>query len=474
MEPKQRRIYFNNCDPDAPIEPGDPRFVDLDSFNEKDQSVRGQFWVADLASNFRDSDRARCELFTGLPGSGKSTLLRHLARELEAPTTQGEPSFLTVQVRAEQWIDPAAPVEVTDIHLAILYETERTILAREGKSSDLTAIDGNFTRLWNWLNNTDVTLKTIDASLGGELAAPGAGKVNANAKAVLELRTNPTLRQQIRELAKDRLHSFLVKVWDSHSELFERAKKLGFNGVVVIVDSLEKLRGIQSNFDEVLGSAEKLFAQGAPYLGLSNRDRGSDAALVHVLYTVPPALAMRRAIHDLRFLPMIKLRSKDGHEHELGYRAALELIEKRVPREALDEVFGPEHREARCRAMIRWSGGYPRDIIRVLRSCVKQTVVVHEPLFERLIADASDAYRKVLTVEAFPWLAEVATNKDLARREDASHQALVDRALSDNIVLRYINGGDWFDVHPAITGMERFKEACAKLSAHRDDTASER
>jgi hypothetical protein len=474
MELKQRRVYFNNCDPDASIEPDDPRFVDLDSFNDKDESVRGQFWVADLASDFRNSDKARCELFTGLPGSGKSTLLRSLARELEAPTTPGEPSFLTVRVKAEQWIDPAAPIEATDLHLAILYEAEKALIEREGGDTDLTAIDGNFTRLWNWINNTDVTLKGIDATFGAELSIPATGKLSASAKTALELRTDPTLRQAIRDLVKNRLHTFLVQVWNAHHDLYTRAKKLGFSGVVVIVDSLEKLRGIQSNFKEVLDSAETLFGNGAAHVWLANRERGADAALVHVLYTVPPALTLRTAMHELRFLPMIKLRAKDGAEHALGYRAALELIEKRVPRDALDEVFGADQREARCRAMIRWSGGYPRDIVRVLRACVKQTVVVRDALFDRIIADVSDAYRRIITVDAFPWLAEVAKHKDLSQRDEPAHRELVGRALSDNLVLRYMNGGDWFDVHPAIAEMPRFIEACAKLAEKPDATLGQR
>lgn len=472
MTPAERRKYFNLCDPDAPVEPDDARFVDIDAFNENDEPVRGNVWVRDLAEDFRSSDKARCELFTGLPGSGKSTVLQQLAAELSSPTTAGEPKFLCVHVKAEQWIDPGVPVDVPDLQLAILYETERQVRGAEGKSAADIDDEGIFARLWHWLNTTEIEVRSLEVGAVAEAGNPSVGKVGASAKSAIELRSSPSLRDKIRKLAADRLQTFLVEVWNAHEALWQRAKKLGYAGTVVIVDSLEKLRGITSNFDDVLMSAEKIFSQGAPYLFLANKERGADAALVHVLYTVPPALTLRRAMHGLRFLPMIKLRSRDGAPHELGIRAATELIERRVPRAALDQVFGADQRALRCREIVQWSGGYPRDIVRVLQQCVKQTVPVNEALFRRILSLQAEGYRSTLTAELFPWLAEVSIAHDLALGEDNAKRELVDRALSDNLVLRYTNDRDWFDVHPAITSEPRFVAARAKLVEARDAPAN--
>ncbi len=467
LTPDETRRYFRQCDPDSPLDPSDERFVDIDAYNANDEPVRGQVWVRDLAEDFRNSDKARCELFTGLPGSGKSTVLRQLAAELAKPAA-GEPKFFTVNVRAEEWIDPAAPVDVPDLQLAILYETEKQLRIEEGESAEYIADEGIFARLWHWLNTTEVEFRSLEISAVAEANVPAVGKVSGSAKSLMDLRSSPSLRAQIRELAQNRLHTFLVHVWSAHEELWQRAKKLGFAGVVVMVDSLEKLRGIQSNFEDVLISAEKIFSQGAPYLTLSNKERGPDAALVHVLYTVPPALTLRRAMHELRFLPMIKLRSRDGADYELGIRAAIELIERRVPRDALDQLFGADQREARCRAIVKWSGGYPRDIVRVLRQCVKQTEPINEARFRRILSMQSEGYRSALTVDLYPWLAEVSITHDLALRDDNEHRELVDRALSDNLVLRYTNDRDWFDVHPALASEPRFVSARAKFITARD------
>jgi GTPase SAR1 family protein len=453
MTPEARRKYFNLCDPDAPLDPDDGRAVDIDEFGADQSPVRGGPWVDELIQDLTLSNTPRCDLLTGLPGSGKSTLLRRLKRELER-SEKGAPNFLCVLVNAEQWVDPSAPIDAPDVLLAIVFEVERAVLVAEGASPDGAAQDGAVSRLWDWLSNTDATLKQFDASLGADVAIPEFAKLSTGAKAVVELKTNPTLRQQVRRAVEERMYTFLQKVREYLKELHRRARKTGREGIVVVVDSLEKLRGIASNFDSVLESAEKLFTQGAPYLHLADPALGAEAPRIHALYTVPPALVLRRAIHDLRFLPMIKLRDrKTDALYDPGYKAARELIRRRVPDNILADVFGATVLEARCQELIRWSGGYPREIVRMLRECVKQSATVDERLFRRLLTTASDTYRRTVTADALPWLARVKRFRGLEQSEDAKHRLLIARALSDNLVLRYKNDEEWFDVHPALAEM---------------------
>ncbi len=452
MTPEARRKYFNLCDPDAPLEPDDERVVDIDQFGTDQGPVRGFAWVDELIQDLTLSNTARCDLLTGLPGSGKSTLLRQLKRELEKKG-KDDPNFLCVLVNAERWVDPSAPIDVPDVLLAIVLEVERAVLKSEDHDPDQAGQEGAVARIWNWLTNTDVTLKQVDMSLGAEAAIPELAKLSTGAKAVVELKTNPTLRQQVRHAVKEQMYTFLQQVREFLKELHRRAVARGYKGIVVIVDSLEKLRGIASNFDAVLESAEKLFTQGAPYLHLADTSLGDEAPKIHALYTVPPALVLRRAI-DIRFLPMIKLRDRQTDAlYEPGYKAARELIRRRVPDSILADVFGAPAVELRCRELIRWSGGYPREIVRLLRECVKQSQTVDERLFRRLLSTASDTYRRTVTEDALPWLARVTKFRGLQQTEDAKHRLLIARALSDNLVLRYKNDEEWFDVHPALAEM---------------------
>lgn len=460
MTPEARRKYFNLCDPDAPVDPDDPRASDIDLFNGIDESpVRGVVWVDELVQDLTLSDLPRCDLFTGLPGSGKSTLLRRLKRELEQEQGGASKPFLCVLVNAERWLDAASPVDIADILLAIVYEVERAVLALEGDAAEKADHDGALSRLWEWLKGTDVVLKGFDANAAAEASVPEVAKVSAGVKAIVELKSNPTLRTRVRDAVANRTYAFLALVRSYLAELVRRTRARGREGVVVIVDSLEKLRGVSSNFEDVLNSAERIFAQGAPHLRLADPTLGADAPRIHVIYTVPPALALRRAIHELRFLPMIKLRDREGHEYGPGYKAARDIIDRRIPNAALCDLFGAPNVEARCKELISWSGGYPRDIVRLLRECVKQTAAIDDRLFARLLANASEAYRRTVTVESLAWLAEVALYRNLRQQDTPEHRQLIDRALSDNLVLRYRNNEEWFDLHPALLSMPGLEEA---------------
>jgi hypothetical protein len=218
----------------------------------------------------------------------------------------------------------------------------------------------------------------------------------------------------------------------------------------VIFDSLEKLRGISTNWNEVLESAERIFATGGTYLRLP----------VHVLYTIPPALVTRR-FEQVQFIPMIKLQEKDGSPFRPGIEAARELVRRRVPDDVLRHLLGPET-EKRIEELIHWSGGYPREIVRLLRSsfALPKTPISEDDL-QRIVGEVRDGYRKIVPAEAFDWLARVARDHYLTI-ENEGHRQSADLMLQNNAVLRYLNGGDWFDLHPAvhkIPGVEEAKKA---------------
>jgi hypothetical protein len=253
------------------------------------------------------------------------------------------------------------------------------------------------------------------------------------------MRTRPTLRQRVRATVAAHLTTFLRDARDALIVLNSRAIGCGHSGLIVVFDSLEKLRGISTNWHQVLDSAEAVFAAGAPYLRLP----------VHVLYTIPAALAHRR-FEGAHFMPMIKLRTPEGAPFPAGVAAARELVRKRVPDEVLGELLG-DRCEERIEELIRWSGGYPRGIVRLLQSAF---AVAETPLsvpdLDRIWNDLRDAYRRTVPADAFEWLAQVAREHYLTVQSDGHRQA-ADLMLSNNAVLRYMNDRDWYDLHPAVS-----------------------
>jgi hypothetical protein len=442
MDPKLRRAYYNRCKPYEVLEPDDPRYVDLDSLGTPEARVRGVSWVEKLAEQIELSDEPVCQLFTGLPGSGKSTELKRLAQRLQ---DEDGANLLPVLISAEEVFDLGNPIDIPDIIIAILHGTETALLKAEGKNPEAAMGEGYTRRLWNWLTKTDVMLSEA------EFAVPDVASLT------VELKTRPSLRQRVRMTLAAYLSRFLKEATDELNLMQARAVDLGKEGLVIIFDSLEKLRGISSNWEEVLASAERIFAGGAPYLKLP----------VHVLYTIPPALISRKRFEQVLFIPMIKLRARDGARFTPGFEAARKLLTRRVPQEALAEIFGPDPTTLaqRMEKLIEWSGGYPRELVRLLQSAVAVAQwPVSDSAFQRILNEVGDQYRKLVPADAFPWLARVASEQYLTLQDD-KHRQSADLMLSNNAVLRYLNDKDWFDLHPAVREIPGVADEIQKLAA---------
>ncbi len=432
MDFKTRKKYYNLCNPYDYLEPEDERNVDLDSFGEEDgPRVRGVNWVDNLVEEIALSDKPTFKLFTGLPGSGKTTELKRLTKRLSNPD---EADLFPVFINAENVLDLASPIDVTDIIAAIVYSTERAIIEKEN-SSENALEEGYLKRFWNWLKNTEVEFGK------GEFSIPSTGKL------IFEMKSRPTLRQRIRDIVAS---NFLEFITNAKQELEKFNYHMITNnkqgGIVVIFDSLEKLRGITSNWHGVLESAEQVFSGGAPYVRLP----------VHVLYTVPPSLTTR--ITGVDFLPMIKVCDKNSRPYELGIEAVRELIRRRIPDDIMIEIFGTGP-EDRINRIILQSGGYPREVIQMLQMSIAQKKhPLSDSAFEHIIANITNQYLMVVPGEAFDWLASIAKSKILTI-EDDDHRRVADLMLANHAILRYLNDDLWFELHPALYQIPGVKKA---------------
>ncbi|MCA9551433.1 MAG: hypothetical protein KC933_15465 [Myxococcales bacterium] len=424
MDEAKLRYYYNRCDPAEPLDPDDERRVPLNRFGAGNVYIRGADWTARLSRKFLLPERPTCILFTGLRGSGKTTELRALAQALDS---HDGGAILPVLLSAEDGVELTAPIDIPEIMFTIIEGLERKVLELEGKASD-EALDRSVVgRLWDWLGQTDVSMPRLEMVAGG----PKVG---------IELKTRPTLRQQVRVAVEQRLSTFLQEVRYHIKALEERVKAAQprYRRVVVILDSLEKLQGTSSNWREVMESAEKLFAGGAPYLQLG----------VHVLYTVPPALLFRLG-GTVEFLPMIKVRDRGGAPFEPGVGAARSLVQHRIDVTDLAAILGDDWGD-RLDRIIAWSGGYPRDLVRVLHALLEsEQFPVPDAELDRALFQLGDEYRRIVFREEAEWLRRLGEEKQL-RILDGNHREAVDFMLQNNVILRYVNSEEWYDLHPAL------------------------
>lgn len=429
----QKRLY-NLCDPFEPLPPGDTRYVDVDAFGGADHLVRGERWIDVIEGQVRLSDRPVRLLFSGLPGSGKSTELLRLSKCLAEPSGC---NLLPAVVHANEFIDLSAEIDIPDLLIMMLHATE---LAVCGAEDDPLSAEGPLARVWSWLARLEPTLREEFPAAEPSLLAA-------------ELMSRQALRQRLRDAVARHLMAFRREVTTEFDRLLARAQRLGRSGIIVVVDSLDKLQGPADSFWDVLDSAWRVFTNGAPHLELP----------VHAVYTVPSALLRRERLHNVHFLPMLKVVDRDGVPSKAGVDAAFKIIEQRVPAATLRELFGETNFERRIAELIRWSGGYPRELVALLRTFVRiGAQPVSESEFQRVLRRQGDEVRRAVPDMAFNWLARVAVEKRMPVERD-DHHPLSQQMLQSNVVLRYLNDVEWFDVHPAVLEIPGVLDAIRQL-----------
>lgn len=426
-----RRLY-NACNPTESLAPNDPRNIDVDS--DRFGMPRGAVWSEKLARELSLSEGSICKLLTGLPGSGKSTELRRLQRRL-----QGDARFLTVLIDGEERVDLTSPIDVTDIIAVTVNELERAVVETEGGEPGRDPT-GFFKRLWDRVRSVNPSISKA------ELELPGT-------KLVVDMKSNPNFRQKVREAIAGQLTEFLADARDSVAELVQRARKQKWEGLVVVFDSLEKLRGMSTTWEDVINSAESVFGGGAPYVRLP----------VHTIYTVPPALLARQT--DIEFMPVVKVLDRQGEPSEQGMLALRKLVERRIPEAERAEIFGDgaQQRELIDRIIFE-TGGYLRDLVHAIQWCVfEMKYPIDHSSLNRRFAQASDAYRRIVPEAEFGWLAHIATSKYLTLIGDERQRPIIDHMLRNRVLLRYQNEHDWWDLHPAAAVIPGVAQAIARL-----------
>ena len=303
------------------------------------------------------------------------------------------------------------------------------------------------------MTRTNITLPEMSASLNG------AG-IKAN------LKSDPTFRQNLQKHMAGHLGALVADVHKFIEDCVKAIKSVNSvdTEVVILVDSLEHIRGSFLNAKQVQESVELLFAGHAEKLRLPN---------VHVVYIVPPYLKVR--VHNLGMLygvgalqifPAIKIRSSDGEVHELGIGAIKKIVAKRGDWKRL---LGDD---AQLEKLIHMSGGNIRDLLRLLSEVIRRATEL--PVSTPVVDDAINQMR----VEFLPvadddamWLAQI------AETHQASFGAMdklpdLARFFDTHLVLCYRDGPEWYDVHPLIK--EHMIEQAKLLTERRQRKASDR
>lgn len=375
--------------------------------------------VERLYETIKFSEVESVQLVAGFRGTGKTTQFSRLEQRL------WEDGFHVVRVDLDEYVDMHSPVDIRDFLL---------ILA--GAISDQLTNDK--------LLGPEMGLKKSfwERAIG---LLPVPKEVTAKAVVAdvkLALRSDPGFRGEVRQRLAARLAELTQQVRDYHLDVLDALKERAGKPVrlVVIVDSLEHLRGMGDKSSDVRESVVELFATHAARIGLPD---------THMILSVPAFLFLQANNLDAQYgngavqaWPAHRVRDRQGRRTEVVDRM-IKLVEQRG-----DWSYLLPDRAALERVILA-SGGYLRDLLNMLIEAVHQSGRGVAPeAAERIIAVAQRAYLPLYKDE-LDVLRRIARQRNMQEIQ-TSEQDHVLRFLDAGLVLCYLNDDYWYDVHPLI------------------------
>lgn len=412
---------------DVALAPDDPRYVPgLHGIPEEDV-------ISALVEEIltRPALGSHLFYFTGQRGTGKSTELRRLEQELLAEQTQ------VIRFDSLDFITETEKVTVESILL--LVTAGLAAWADENYQQDfLTA--GAWSRFAQWLQ-TDVALTEVSAhGLKLQLKEQQASV----AKKIHDLSTPLEWTKKVQEFAGEIVEFIRDKT--------QRER------VVVIVDSLERLRGVSGS------DQETMFAHVvSTFSGDFDRLRIPGASVV---YSVPPYLALLADVRNYvtcYALASVRVYAKPiangshtayrRQQRPEGLEKMRSLIERRYAGWA--QVLQAPALDALAQA----SGG---DLRHFMQRLVSGVVGQAQFAIDRLPLPATDAIvqrvidenrgeTERLTVKT-EWrlLADIAKTHNAIALDRGDSLRTMARLFDTRVILNYRNGAEWFDIHPLL------------------------
>jgi hypothetical protein len=407
-----------------PLDPTDPLYVPI----YEDERLAANDPVQLMARAIQWTPGKSVQLLSGFRGTGKSTELRRLRKELKAA------GYLVVLLDIEDYLNTSVPIDVSDFLIVLAGAFGDALRSDELLGSDASH-ESYWDRLKAFFTRTKVSVDEISAEAGEGFSV--------GIKATLK--SDPTFKQTLQEKMAGHLGSLVADVRAYLEECVARLKKKHglTQEVVLLVDSVEHIRGTSVNADAVQASVETLFATHADKLHLP---------LLHVIYTVHPYLAVRYpnlgvlyAPGGVKLLSAVKVR--DAESGAL-FPPGLDALEKIVAARG-DWQRLLENRQVLDR-LSALSGGHLRDLLRIVAEVVLRASALPVPgkVVDTALNQVRNEFLPIAESDA-RWLVRVSRSHDPSLIEPARLPDLA-RFLDTHLILCYQNGTLWYDVHPLV------------------------
>ncbi|MEM6503150.1 MAG: ATP-binding protein [Cyanobacteria bacterium P01_C01_bin.89] len=410
-------------------------------------AVRGDKVIRKLKNRIvrLSPDEPTCSLFTGHIGCGKSTELLRLKKELE------EEKFFVVYFMGDDYLD-TADVDIIDVLLAIAGQIARELEQKippvaEGLRKFLLGVrDVLLTEI-----EVKAEAKFADQKLGADTETGEVKLSTVFGDLTMKAKNDPGWRSRLNQFVGPQLNKLIDGINDDLIRPgIEQLKGLGYKGLVVIVDNLDRI----DNRTKASGRSQQ------EYLFV---DKGEALASLacHKVYTMPLALRFSNEFSALkqRFtylpecLPMVQVITQQGEAVQEGIDKLKQMVLARafptLPEEErferVSEIF---ESDAAFDRLCRVSGGHVRDLLKLLVQWVEEEMDL--PLTEVCLEDAitewSNEMQLMVSSDEWELLRQVRESKQVSGDEEG-YQPLI----RSRMVFEYCNRRQsWFDVNPIL------------------------
>jgi hypothetical protein len=383
--------------------------------------------VTRLFDTIEFSEDESVQLVAGFRGTGKTTELSRLEMKL------WENGYHVIRVDLDQYVDMHSAVDIRDF-LMILAGAISDRLTDDRLLGASEGIQKNFWERVRGILPSGVEVKEATARTPvGDLK--------------MAFRSDPSFRERVRNAFSGRLAELVGQVRAHHEGVLKALSARAGKDVrlVVILDSLEHLRGTIETSEGVRRSVEELFFTHADQIGLPD---------THMVLSVPAFLVLRADNLAAQFVngavqtwPAYRVTDRSGQRTPVVDRM-IRLVSKRgnwqriLPdQEALEKL-------------ILASGGHLRDLLNMLIEALHLAG-------RGVTADAADKVVNVqrraylpLYKEEVDVLRRIAESRDV-RQITTKEQEYLLRFLDSGLVLCYMNDDFWYDVHPLVRDVVR-------------------
>lgn len=360
-------------------------------------------------------------LFTGQIGSGKSTELLRLKSQLESPKCK------VYYCDLGDWLNLSAPIDLASMLLGMIASWVETVGTLHGQRTPIE-------RLSDFLTRTSITLSGINLE-----ADIGVAKTQLQ----LALKTDEAFRGRLDETLKSNVASFVNQahrfVTDLVADICPNDEKC-----VLIIDSLEKIRGYGSDSEKVYESVERLFLSEGTALHLPS---------VHVVYSVSPFLLAQNphlpsilgqgVVVNMPSVHVFKKRSAELDPD--GVKQMTAMLSARYP--AWSNFIAPQFLEE----LIRDCGGDLRDYLRAVKVVLLEKEAAADATREELldVVRSQIGPPKFVPAADIAWMARLERSHD-PELDDKVNALVFQRYLATKHILAYLNGDAWYAIHPLL------------------------